>query len=89
LVLNLDADHRLTVELQSELQMIFKKGSSSAIKWFSISRRTIFMDKWIRYGGHYPTYIRFYFKSDKGPELKYDQYFKVNSDLFKIEGRCN
>ncbi len=87
-VLNLDADHRLTVELRNELKVIFDKNIPPAINGFLTSRRTIFMGKWIRFGGHYPTYHSVLFRKGKGYcEIKqYDQHFKVEGDLIKLKG---
>jgi glycosyltransferase involved in cell wall biosynthesis len=65
-VLNLDADHRLTSELQKELRQIFSKDIAPAVNGFLTSRKTIFMGKWIRYGGHYPTYHAILFRKNKG-----------------------
>ena len=55
-ILNLDSDHRVTPELIYELKSLFEKGLSKDINGFLISRRTMFMGKWIKHGGHYPTY---------------------------------
>jgi glycosyltransferase involved in cell wall biosynthesis len=87
-VLNLDADHRLTPELREELRRIFSDNIPSSINGFLTSRRTIFMGKWIRYGGHYPTYHAVLFRKNKGfCELKnYDQHFKVEGGTLKLKG---
>jgi len=52
------------------------------------SRKTIFMGKWIKYGGHYPTYHAVIFKKGKGfcENKLYDQHFKVNGDVIKLKG---
>lgn len=87
-VLNLDADHRLTAELKNELRSIFNRNIPPAVNGFLTSRRTIFMGKWIRYGGHYPTYHSVLFKKGKGycEMKKYDQHFKVEGELVKLKG---
>ncbi len=87
-ILNLDADHRLTVELKNELKAIFDKNIPPGVNGFLTSRRTIFMGKWIRHGGHYPTYHSVLFKKGKGycEIKKYDQHFKVEGDLVKLKG---
>lgn len=87
-VLNIDADHRLTQELAKELKSVFSTNISSDISGFLTSRRTIFMGKWIKHGGHYPTYHAVLFKKVKGfCEIKqYDQHFKVDGKLVKLKG---
>lgn len=87
-ILNLDADHRVTTELKNELKIIFDKNIPSGVNGFLTSRRTIFMGKWIRHGGHYPTYHSVLFKKGKGycEIKKYDQHFKVEGDLVKLKG---
>ena len=78
-ILNLDADHRLTPELATELVKIFSQPIQSDLNGFLISRQTIFMNKWIKHGGHYPTYHAILFRNGFGHcEIKpYDQHFKV------------
>ncbi|RYE50118.1 MAG: glycosyltransferase family 2 protein, partial [Sphingobacteriales bacterium] len=55
-ILNMDADHRLTKELVTELRDLFASGIPDDVNGFMASRRTMFMGKWIRHGGHYPVY---------------------------------
>ncbi|MFH1645290.1 MAG: glycosyltransferase family 2 protein, partial [Candidatus Omnitrophota bacterium] len=81
-VFHLDADERVTPKLAEELKRIF---SNPDIKedGFMVSRRTIFMDKWIRYGGHYPAYHLRLFKKNKGrcEERDYHQHFIVDGKV--------
>lgn len=78
-VLNLDADHRVTPELAAQLNNIFNNPVDSVTNGFLISRRTLFMGKWIKHGGHYPTYHANLFRRGFGhcEEKLYDQHFKV------------
>ncbi|SDI23073.1 glycosyltransferase family 2 protein [Mucilaginibacter sp. P25] len=78
-VLNLDADHRVTPELAAQLNDIFSKPIDAETNGFLISRRTLFMGKWIKHGGHYPTYHANLFRRGFGhcEEKLYDQHFKV------------
>jgi glycosyltransferase involved in cell wall biosynthesis len=87
-VINLDADHRLTPELKKELISMFNTGIPHDINGFLVSRRTIFMGKWIRYGGHYPTYHAVMFRKGFGKceEKLYDQHFVVNGKSLKLKG---
>ncbi|WP_413666189.1 glycosyltransferase family 2 protein [Mucilaginibacter sp. Mucisp86] len=88
-VLNLDADHRVTPELAAQLNDIFSKPVDSEINGFLISRRTMFMGKWIKHGGHYPTYHANLFRQGFGrcEEKLYDQHFKVtgNTQILKTD----
>ncbi|MGF7074024.1 glycosyltransferase family 2 protein [Mucilaginibacter sp. 3215] len=78
-ILNLDADHRVTPELAAQLNNIFSTSVDSEVNGFLISRRTMFMGKWIKHGGHYPTYHANLFRRGFGhcEEKLYDQHFKV------------
>ena len=87
-ILQMDADHRLTSELKTEIKDLFDKGIAEDINGFLISRRTIFMGKWIRYGGHYPTYHATLFRKGFGhcEEKLYDQHFVVQGQTLKLKG---
>ena len=87
-ILNLDADHRVTPELKEELNSIFHKDGIGNIDCFLVSRRTIFMGRWIKHGGHYPVYHAILFKKGMGRcEGKlYDQHFKTEGNVNKLKG---
>ncbi|MBC8111468.1 MAG: glycosyltransferase family 2 protein [Verrucomicrobia bacterium] len=87
-IINIDADNRITPKLSQELTYIFEKSISDDIKGFLASRQTIFMDKWIRFGGHYPTYHAFMFRKGFGTcENKlYDQHFVINGKTQILKG---
>ena len=87
-VLNMDADHRASKEFKSEVKQLFLKGIPTDINGIMASRRTMFMDKWIKYGGHYPTYHAVMFRLGKGKcENKlYDQHFLVEGNTMKVKG---
>lgn len=88
-VLNLDADHQISKELKKSLHSLFSQRSNyDSLSGVLVSRRTIFMDKWIRFGGHYPTYHCILFKKEYGKceEKLYDQHFLVSGKLNKIKG---
>jgi len=74
-VLHLDADERLSGELRDWL--IHDFSSYKEVDGFIFSRRAVFMDKWIRYGGHYPNrFLKLYKKaSGKCEDKAYDQHF--------------
>lgn len=87
-ILNMDADHRLTPEFIEEIASKFKVGIAEHINGMLASRKTLFMGKWIKYGGHYPTYHAVTFRKGKGAceDKLYDQHFKVEGDVIKIKG---
>lgn len=87
-VLNLDADHRVTAALVTELDATLTTQTVSDINGFLISRRTMFMGKWIKHGGHYPTYHANMFRNGFGScEVKlYDQHFLVNGKTKILKG---
>jgi len=87
-ILNLDADHRVNSKLKDELIILFHKGIPSDINGILISRKTIFMGKWIKHGGHFPTYHANFFRKGFGKceEKLYDQHFLVKGNLLKLKG---
>lgn len=78
-VINVDADHRVTPGLAQELNDILSKPVADDINGFLVSRRTMFMNKWIKHGGHYPTYHAIIFRKGFGSceDKLYDQHFKI------------
>lgn len=60
-VLFLDADEYLTEELKVEIADTLEHTDKDG---FYLKRRFIFMNKWIKYGGYYPTWILRLFKKD-------------------------
>ncbi|RYZ28794.1 MAG: glycosyltransferase family 2 protein [Chitinophagaceae bacterium] len=87
-ILNMDADHRLTPEIVAELRTVFSEGVPSDVHGFMASRRTMFMNRWIRYGGHYPVYHGILFKKGYGSceEKEYDQHFVIEGKSLLLKG---
>ncbi len=87
-VLHLDADHRVTPALHQTLRRTFEVPIPDDVNGFLVSRRTIFLGKWMRYGGHYPVYHAVLFRRGKGfCELRrYDQHFRVEGKVLKLAG---
>lgn len=79
-LLQLDADHRVTPELRRELTARFEQGIPFDLAGFLIPRRTVFMGRWIRHGGHYPVYQSVLFRRGLGrcEERGYDQHYLVS-----------
>lgn len=63
-VLSLDADEPLEPRLADEIRAII--ASPSALDGYRIPRKTIFLGKWIRYGGWYPDLNLRLFRKGKG-----------------------
>jgi glycosyltransferase involved in cell wall biosynthesis len=85
-IIHLDADERISPGLRSELFKVFS--SNSSIDGYMMPRKTIFRGRWIKYGGHYPSYHLRLFKKDKGrcEERLYDQHYVVNGRTATLKG---
>ena len=86
-IFHLDADERATPELLDSLSRIFSRSNIDADA-FLVSRKTIFRNRWIRFGGHYPVYhLRIYRKnSGRCEDRLYDQHFISNGRIFWAKG---
>lgn len=86
-IINVDADHRIMDEMVRELQEHFNKGIPNDINGFLASRRTMFLNKWIKYGGHFPVYHGMIFRRGFGQcEAKeYDQHFLIEGKTLVLE----
>ena len=62
-ILFLDADEYLSEELKQEIAEVLP---TAEVDGFYMKRRFYFFDKWIRWGGYYPTWILRLFKKDRG-----------------------
>lgn len=84
-ILNLDADERLTPELAVEIAAAIAQPSVE-FDGFRLRRRTVFMGRWIRHGGHYPNYQLRLFRRSKGAceDRRYDQHFVVNGPVASL-----
>jgi glycosyltransferase involved in cell wall biosynthesis len=80
-VFHLDADERFTPELQDWLLNDFEKNKHKT-DGFMFSRKTVFMNRWIKHGNHYPNYHLNLFKSNLGyvEEKAYDNHFVIKSN---------
>lgn len=85
-VLHLDADERPTPELVDEILRTLRQPSVE-VDGFLLRRRTVFMGRWIRHGGHYPSYHLRLFRRGKGSceERRYDQHFIVDGDVARMK----
>jgi len=85
-ILNLDADERLTPELADEIARTLQTAPEK-INGFRLRRRTVFMGRWIRHGGHYPNYQLRLFRRGAGAceERLYDQHFVVTGPVESLQ----
>jgi glycosyltransferase involved in cell wall biosynthesis len=81
----IDADELIDEELKLELRKIFS--SEITQSGFYINRKFIFMNKWIRYGGYYPTYLLRLFDKNKATSMGIvNEHIKVNGTTGLIKG---
>lgn len=85
-VFHLDAGEKVTPELVDELKKVFENLTDEA--GFLLPRRAVFMGKWIKHGGHYPSYhLRVFKKNLGGCENRlYDQAFYVTGRVKTLKG---
>jgi glycosyltransferase involved in cell wall biosynthesis len=85
-VLHLDADERLTPGLVDEINRLLKVPDPD-VSGYLLRKRTIFMGRWIRHGGHYPSYHLRLFLKQKGAceDRLYDQHFMVDGPVRILE----
>jgi len=85
-VLHLDADERLTPELAAEMTRVMQS-PPPGIDGFLLRKRTVFMGRWIRHGGHYPAYHLRLFRKEKGccEQRLYDQHFMVEGKTARLK----
>ena len=55
-VLSLDADERVSPELESSIATVRRRPETALADGYRIARRTFYMGRWIRGGGWYPDY---------------------------------
>ncbi len=86
-VLHIDADERMTPALLDWLTHAFPTQAAES-DGFMFSRRTEFLGRWIRHGGHYPAFHLRLFRSARGRcEAKaYDQHFVVDGKVLRVDG---
>jgi glycosyltransferase involved in cell wall biosynthesis len=86
-ILNLDADQRVTAPLKEELFKIFSQGKLNDANGFMIKTKTVFMGKWIRWGGHYPIYRIYLFRKGKGnyETRRYHQHCLVEGKIIRLK----
>ena len=84
----IDADERVTPELQASIETLRNADDPSNTAGYEIARRTFFLDKWIRHSGWYPDYqMRLYRKEASFWDgVAPHQTARVNGRVEKLEG---
>ncbi|GAB4538314.1 MAG: glycosyltransferase family 2 protein [Anaerolineae bacterium] len=87
-VFHIDADEWVTSELRAALEAFFHSDGVAATHGLLIKRRTVFLGRWIKHGGHYPSYHMRVFRHEHGQceERLYDQHFVVAGPIRRLEG---
>jgi len=86
-VLNVDADERVTPEMRDSIAAAVA-AEEPGLDGYLFSRRTMFMGRWIRHGGHYPAWHLRLFRTGVGrcEERLYDQHFHVPGAVRQLPG---
>lgn len=81
----LDADEPLTPELVGEIRALLAKPDLPEAG-FMIRKRTVFMGRWLRWGGQYPSWHLRLMRAGKGrcENRLYDQHFLVDGPVGKL-----
>ena len=85
--LHVDADERITPELQRAITAALAR-DAEGVNGFLVSRRTMFMGRWMRHGGHYPAWHLRLMRTGSGrcEDRLYDQHFYVTGTVQKLQG---
>jgi glycosyltransferase involved in cell wall biosynthesis len=88
--LHVDADERITPELRASITAALATDAASRapVDGYLVSRRTMFMGRWIRHGGHYPAWHLRLMRTGAGhcEDRLYDQHFYVSGAVQKLQG---
>lgn len=80
-ILRLDADEYLLPELRDEIARVLPE-TPAEITGFYMKRRLIFLGRWIRKGGHYPTWLLRLFRFGKARS----EQVEINEHIVLLEG---
>ena len=85
-ILHVDADERLTDQLRTSI--VEALSANDGYAGYLVCRRTMFLGKWIKHGGHYPSYHARLFKMGLGQceDRLYDQHYIVHGNVAILTG---
>jgi glycosyltransferase involved in cell wall biosynthesis len=87
-LLGLDADQRVSPELEREIRRALGDGAAS-LDGFFVKRRQIFRGRWIRHGGYYPKYLLKLVRRSRAecdPDDLVDHHFRVPGRVACLDG---
>ncbi|ANP63461.1 glycosyltransferase family 2 protein [Vibrio alginolyticus] len=84
-VMRMDSDEYVLPELSEEIVTTFNSSIEEETSGFYIKRRVHFKDKWIKYGGYYPTWLLRIWRYDHGriEERWMDEHIKLSTGKTK------
>jgi glycosyltransferase involved in cell wall biosynthesis len=86
-VLNLDADERVSPELQRAIAGLKESGVSAGIAAFAIKRKTYYLGRWIRHSGWYPDRkVRLFRKSAATWQGRIHERLEVRGPVANLPG---
>ena len=87
-VLHVDADETVSPELAASIRTFLLSPRAEQLNGAMVCRRTIFMGRWIRHGGHYPVFHLRLFRRALGrcEDRLYDQHYIVSGPVTRLEG---
>jgi len=87
-ILHVDADERISPELAASIHRFFSTGQDRNFNGAMLARRTVFMGRWIRHGGHYPVFHMRLYRRDRGrcEDRNYHQHFIVPPPVTRLQG---
>lgn len=80
-----DAEERLTPELVQEIDAVLSDPNRPEVG-FMLRKRTVFMGRWLRFGGQYPSWHLRLFRTGLGrcEDRLYDQHFVVDGPVGRL-----
>jgi glycosyltransferase involved in cell wall biosynthesis len=86
-ILNLDADERVSPELQKAIEELKKKKIPGNVAAFAIKRKTFYLGRWIRHSGWYPDKkVRLFRKSGSVWQGRIHERLQVSGDIASLSG---
>jgi glycosyltransferase involved in cell wall biosynthesis len=86
-ILNLDADERVSPELQNAIMELKDKKLPENLAAFTIKRKTFYLGRWIRHSGWYPDKkVRLFRKSRSAWQGRIHERLQVTGDVAPLPG---
>jgi glycosyltransferase involved in cell wall biosynthesis len=86
-ILNLDADERVSPELEKTISELKENGPPANTAAFAIRRKTFYLGRWIRHSGWYPDQkVRLFQKSESSWQGRIHEKLAVNGAIATLPG---